>query len=54
MTLLEVSRPGERKQSAVATRTDTPEGTRVRVDCGGRRYDVLFPRGDAPVSTVMQ
>ncbi len=54
VTLLEVSRPGEQKQSAVATCTDTPEGTRVRVDCGGRRYDVLFPRGEAPVSTVMQ
>ena len=54
VTLLEVSRPGEQKQGAVATCTDTPEGTRVRVDCGGRHYDVLFPRGEAPVSTAMQ
>ena len=50
VTLLEVSRPGEQKQGAVATCTDTPEGTRVRVDCGGRHYDVLFPRGDTPAS----
>ncbi len=54
VTLLEVSRPGEQKQGAVATCTDTPEGSRVRVDYGGRRYDVLFPRGDAPVSTVVK
>ena len=54
VALLEVSRPGEQKQGAVATCTDTPEGTRVRVDCGGRHYDVLFPCGEAPVSTVMQ
>ena len=54
VTLLEVSRPGEQKQGAIATCTDTPEGSRVRVDYGGRRYDVLFPRGDAPVSTVVK
>ncbi len=50
VTLLEVSRPNAAENPVSASCSRTPDGTRVDVACGGRRYEILFPRGDAPAS----
>ncbi len=52
LTLLEVSRPGEKAKDVAASRIETPRGTQVRVSFGGKSYEVLFPRDIAETVSI--